>query len=51
MFSIQNKSETGFDKVVLKDEGNGTFAEIIPSCSAMLHAFTIIKDGKEFKVI
>jgi len=51
MFSIQNKSENGFDKVVLKDEGNGTFAEIIPSCSAMLHAFTIIKDGKEFNVI
>ena len=51
MFTITNKKENGFDKIVLKDESNGTFAEIIPACSAILHAFAIIKDEKEFNVI
>jgi len=51
MFSVKNISENGFDKVVLKDETSGTFAEIVPSCSAILHAFIVIKDGKEFNVI
>ncbi|MDB5198998.1 MAG: Aldose 1-epimerase [Chitinophagaceae bacterium] len=46
MFSIDTKTENGFDKIILKDESNGTFAEIIPSCSAILHAFTIIHDGE-----
>ncbi len=39
------------DKIILKDETAGTFAEVIPSCSAILHAFTVIKDEKEFNVI
>jgi aldose 1-epimerase len=51
MFSIQNKIENGFDKVVLKDETTGTSAEIIPACGAILHAFTVLKDGKKFNVI
>ena len=51
MFSIQNKNENGFDKIILKDDSNGTFAEIIPSCGAILHAFVIIKDEKELNVI
>lgn len=51
MFTITNKTENGFDKIILKDESNGTFAEIIPSCSAILHAFTIIKDEAAFNVI
>lgn len=51
MFIIENKIENGFDKIVLQDTSNGTFAEIVPSCSAILHAFTIIKDEKEFNVI
>ncbi len=51
MFSIQKKTENGFNKVILRDEINGTFAEIVPSCSAILHAFVIMKDGKEFNVI
>ncbi|MDB5222762.1 MAG: Aldose 1-epimerase [Chitinophagaceae bacterium] len=46
MFSIDTKTENGFDKIILKDESNGTFAEIIPSCSAILHAFTIMHDGE-----
>ena len=51
MFSINSKKENGFDKIILKDETSGTFAEIIPSCGAILHAFTIIKDDEEFNVI
>ncbi len=51
MYSIITKTENGFDKIILKDETAGTFAEVIPSCSAILHAFTVIKDEKEFNVI
>ena len=51
MFSITEKTENGFDKIILKDESTGTFAEIVPSCSAILHAFAIIKEDKEFNVI
>ena len=51
MFTINKRSENGFDKVVLKDDSSGTFAEIVPSCGAILHAFVVIKDGKEFNVI
>ena len=50
MFSIIEKKENGFDKIILKDI-TGTFAEIIPSCGAILHSFTVIKDGKDFNVI
>lgn len=51
MFSIIEKTENGFDKIILKDESNGTVAEIVPSCSAILHAFTVIKEEKKFNVI
>ena len=51
MFSINNKTENGFDKVVLKDETTGAFAAIIPSCGAILNAFAIIIDGKEVNII
>lgn len=51
MFSTQNKTENGFDKIILKDESSGTFAEVIPSCGAILHAFVTIKDGEEINVI
>ena len=51
MFSIITKKENGFDKVILTDSSNGTVAEIVPSCGAILHAFKIIKEGNEFNVI
>lgn len=51
MFSINKKTEESFDKVVLKDEITGAFAAIIPSCGAILHAFTVIVNGKEVNVI
>lgn len=51
MFSINKKTENGFEKVVLKDDATGTFAEIVPASGAILHAFVVMKDGKEFNVI
>ena len=51
MFSIQNKTENSFDKIILKDDTSGTFAEILPSCGAILHALVAIKDGEEINVI
>lgn len=51
MFSIHHKTENGFQKVILKDELTQTSAEIIPSCSAMLHAFIVNKNGAPINVI
>lgn len=51
MFSIQQKTENSFEKIILQDNSNGTVAEIIPACSAMLHAFIVLKNGKPFNVI
>ena len=51
MFSINSKKENGFDKIILKDDSTGTFVEIIPSCGAILHAFTIIKEEEAINVI
>ena len=51
MFSIHNKTENGFDKIILSDEVNGTSAQIIPSCGAILHSFIAPIDGQEFNVI
>ncbi|MEO6819158.1 MAG: aldose 1-epimerase [Ginsengibacter sp.] len=51
MFSIEKKIENGFEKIILKEESSGTRVEIIPSCSAMLHAFIVNKNGEEMNVI
>lgn len=51
MFSIEKRKENGFDKVVLIDNASGTSAEIVPACSAMLHAFKVNNKGRETNVI
>jgi aldose 1-epimerase len=51
MFTINDKQEDGFDKVVLKDESSGTFAEVIPECGAILHSFTISNASIKMNVI
>jgi aldose 1-epimerase len=51
MFSIHQKNENGFDKIILKDDDSGTFAEIIPACSAILHAFSVRHNGELINVI
>jgi aldose 1-epimerase len=51
MFTTRKISEQGFEKIVLQDESNGTQAEIIPACGAMLHAFTVNNNGKRINII
>ena len=51
MFSIERKKENGFDKIILTDQDSGGTAEILPSCGAILHAFTISKNGLVINVI
>lgn len=50
-FTIQNKVENGFAKVVLIDESSGTVAEVIPSCGAILHSFAVNHQGTKLSVI
>jgi aldose 1-epimerase len=51
MFTTRKINEQGFEKIVLQDESNGTLAEIIPACGAMLHAFTVNNSGKQINII
>ncbi len=51
MFSIQKKEENGFEKIILIDEGSRTFAEIIPSCGAILNSFAADNDGTFLNVV
>lgn len=51
MFTVSQKLENGFNKIILKDEIAGTYAEIIPGCSAILHAFVVNNNGRMFNVI
>ncbi|MEO9211085.1 MAG: aldose 1-epimerase [Ginsengibacter sp.] len=51
MFSIHKKIENGFHKVILNDDLSQTSAEIIPSCSAMLHSFNVNQNGEMVNVI
>ncbi len=45
MFAINQNSENGFEKLVLKDKLSKTYVEIIPACGAILHAFTVFHNG------
>ena len=51
MFSVVNNSEDGFDKIVLREEASGTFAEIIPSCGAILHSFSVLFEFQMLNLI
>lgn len=51
MFAIQAITEQGFAKWILQDTSNGTSAEVIPACGAMLHAFTVDNRGHRVNVI
>lgn len=51
MFSIQKKEEDGFKKIILTDDSSKTFAEIVPSCGAILHAFIAENKGEPVNVI
>jgi aldose 1-epimerase len=52
MFSVGKQQKNGFEDVwVLRDESSGTYAEVIPSCSAILHAFVVDNNGESINVI
>jgi aldose 1-epimerase len=51
MFSIQKTTEDGFDKVILKNDSTNNIAVIVPSCSAILHQFSIEENGETINVI
>src|SRR6185437_12238427 len=51
MFTIQNKSEAGFEKIILKNDSTGNYASVIPACGAILNEFVVIKDGQSVNVI
>lgn len=51
MFFANTITGTDFEKVVLKDADSNTTAVIIPSCGAILHAFTVMHDGKPVNII
>jgi aldose 1-epimerase len=51
MFEATLKNDTDFNKVVLKDSTTNTTVEILPSCGAMLHAFTVFNNGELINVI
>jgi aldose 1-epimerase len=51
MFSVHTITEAGFEKLVLKDTGNNTSVVIIPSCGAILHAFTVQHNGQYLNIV
>lgn len=51
MFTVNTITADDFEKVVLEDTDSLTAAEIIPSCGAILHAFTVLHHGKALDII
>jgi aldose 1-epimerase len=51
MFAVFTKVENGFDTIVLQDNNNQSRVEVIPSCGAILHAFTVLHKGKLLNII
>ncbi len=51
MFLISDKTENGFNKIVIANMTTGAYAEVIPSCGAILHAFGIKKGPVQLNII
>lgn len=51
MFSVTEKSENGFDKIVLTDERSKTTVEVIPACGGILHSFAVLHNGDMLNMI
>lgn len=51
MFSIIEKKDVDFEKVILMDDESNTFIEVIPSCGGLLHAFSVLHEGYRINVI
>ena len=50
-YIVESKIENGFHKIVLKDNTTQTSAQVIPTCGAILHAFTILHNEQFINVI
>ncbi len=50
-FTITSVRNSGFDKIILKDEGTQASVEIIPACGAILQAFNVFHNGKLMNVV
>ncbi|CAN5287902.1 aldose 1-epimerase [soil metagenome] len=51
MFSIKIEKRNGFEIYKLADETSGTYAEIIPECGAILHAFVVNNNGVPMNIV
>jgi aldose 1-epimerase len=51
MFSIEIKSENGFEKIILRNDSSNTSATILPACGAILHSFEVQLNGESFNII
>ncbi|MEI8059604.1 MAG: aldose 1-epimerase [Ferruginibacter sp.] len=51
MFFVNTITDTAFEKVVLFDDVTNTSAAIIPSCGAILHAFTVLHNGTAINIV
>ncbi|MEO5891393.1 MAG: aldose 1-epimerase [Ferruginibacter sp.] len=51
MFATEISNTNGFDKIVLRDIKSKTSVDIIPSCGAILHSFTIFHNNSFLDII
>ena len=51
MFNISHTREGGFEKTVLMDGNTGTTVELVPSCGAILHGFTVNQGGHRLNLV
>lgn len=51
MFSIQSIHKDGFELLELRNDATKTAVEIVPSCGAILHGFTVIHDGGPLNIV
>ncbi|MEO7766863.1 MAG: aldose 1-epimerase [Ferruginibacter sp.] len=51
MFVTEVKTENGFDMIVLKNTNSNTIVEILPSCGAILHSFTVLHNKELLNVV
>lgn len=51
MFSIEKKSENGFNKIILRNDITNNYATILPECGAILHEFVVYQNGEKINVV
>ena len=51
MFTVTQKMETGFSKIIHTDKKGKCSAEILPECGALLNAFTILNNDNTINII